>query len=166
MRRLSLALFAFLLFAPQANAQTGFRIEETEITLVGIWETEDVAEFGYSDGSAVFANFNVHDPTAYAIFEFEGTGITWIGARTFNAGLFDWVIDEGTANERSGTVNTYIDGVDRVTTEVLVTDLSPGTHTFKFYSLGIHGNTMISTVPSETYIDASLLLLAQVCCIA
>jgi len=101
MRRLSIVLFTFLLFAPQAYAQTTFRIEETEITLVGVWETETEPEYGYSGGSAVLANFNFHDPNAYATFEFEGTGITWIGARTFAGGLFDWVIDEGTADERS-----------------------------------------------------------------
>ncbi len=98
---LAIILFAFLLFAPQADAQTDFRIEETEITLVGIWEPET---FGvYSDGRAVFANFSTHDPNAHATFEFEGTGITWIGARTHNAGLFDWVVDEGTADERRRT---------------------------------------------------------------
>jgi len=126
MRRLSIVLFAFLLFAPQTDAQTVIRIEETEITLVGTWETgfDEV----HSGGRAVFANFSVHDPNAYATFEFEGTGITWIGFRSYNGGLFDWVIDEGTADERIGTVNTYIDGVDPSATEVLVTGLSPRLH--------------------------------------
>ena len=128
------------------------RIEETEDTLVGEWFTE--ADPEYSGGTAVYANFDVFDPGAYATFEFVGTGVTWIGARTFNAGLFDWIIDEGTAHQRSGTVNTYIDGVDRFTTELLVDDLAPGHHTFKFVSLGIHGGTMQPGLPSETYIDA------------
>ena len=152
MCRLSVAVFAFLLIIPYANAQTSSRIEETEITLVGAWDTESHDE--YSDGRAVLANFSAHDPSAHATFEFEGTGITWIGARTHNGGLFDWIIDEATADERSGTVNTYIDGVERFSTEVLVTDLSPGVHTFKFLSLGIHGDSMLSGSPSETYIDA------------
>jgi len=152
MHPLSVLLFAFLLLASYTNAQTSSRIEETAITLVGAWETEFLDE--YSDGRAVLANFNSHDPNAHATFEFEGTGITWIGARTHNGGLFDWIIDEGASNERSGTVNTYIDGVERYSTEVLVTDLSPGVHTFKFKSLGTNGNSMISEMPSETYIDA------------
>jgi hypothetical protein len=128
------------------------RIEETEVTLVGEWFGEAYPE--YSGGTAVYANFDVFDPGAYATFEFGGTGVAWIGARTFNGGLFDWIIDEGTTHQRSGTVNTYIDGVERITTEPLVDDLAPDHHTFKFVSSGIHGGTMQAELPSETYIDA------------
>jgi hypothetical protein len=129
------------------------RIEETDITLVGSWGSEGGFP-EYSGGTAVYANFHVYDPDAYAYFEFVGSGITWIGARSGAAGLFEWVIDEGTADEIGGTVNTYIDGIDRSTTELLATNLSSGWHTFTFRSLGIRGLTMEPGDYSETYIDA------------
>jgi len=159
-RQLSVALLAILLAAPPANAQTVQRIEETDITLVGSW-TEEL-NGAYSEGRSVYVNFDFHDPGAHATFEFEGTGITWIGLRSFNAGLFEWIIDEGTVDERRDTVNTYIDGVELFTTEVLATDLTPGMHTFKFISLGIHGDTGVFDYPSETYIDAFDVVLPSV----
>ena len=142
---------AGLAFSPSASAYT-YRIEETEITLEGEWQSEYDPE--YSQKKSVYANFDIFDPRAYATFTFEGTAITWIGARTFNAGLFEWIIDEGTAYELRDTVNTYIPGVDRYTTELLADDLAPGPHTFKFLSLGINGLTYGYGLPSETYIDA------------
>ena len=142
---------AVLVFSMSTDADT-IRIEETEITLVGAWQSEYDPE--YSQEWAVYANFNVFDPGAYATFTFDGTGVTWNGARTYNAGLFEWIIDEGTIFERRGTVNTYIPGVDRYTTELLADDLTPGCHTFKLVSLGIRGLSFEYGLPSETYIDA------------
>jgi hypothetical protein len=142
---------AVLAFSPSASAYN-YRIEETEITLEGEWQTEYDPE--YSQKKSVYANFDVFDPRAHATFTFEGTAITWIGARTYNAGLFLWIIDEGTEYELRDTVNTYIPGVDRYTTELLADNLAPGYHTFKFQSLGIHGYTYEYGLPSETYIDA------------
>ena len=159
-----LALIAWTnVFADQVDT---LRIEESEITLVGKWVLEDDPEYGYSAGTAAVANWLESDPGAHATFEFDGTGLIWIGARTYNGGLFDWIIDENTSNERSGTVNTYISGVERVTTELLADDLEPGHHTLKFISLGIHGDltqpistekhsdALVPDLPSETYIDA------------
>ncbi|MGE3420312.1 MAG: VPLPA-CTERM sorting domain-containing protein [Bradyrhizobium sp.] len=128
------------------------RVEETALTYSGAWTTEAFAE--YSGGTARYANFDVHDTGASAAFAFDGTGITWIGAHTFNGGLFEWVVDEGTAAERRGTVNTFTSGVLLSTSEVLADDLAPGTHHFVFRSLGISGVSFTSDVPSETYIDA------------
>ena len=127
------------------------RFEETELTLVGGWFTESDSE--YSGGRAVLTNISPPaDPGAFALLEFEGTGITWIGAMTFNAGFFDWIIDEGESTERSGRVDTYLDGVDRFTRVLLADDLAQGKHTLKFISVGM--NRFGEELPAETYIDA------------
>lgn len=145
-------LVTVMLVAASSAQATIVRIEETAVTLVGNWFTEALPD--YSHGTSVYANFDVLDPGAYATFTFDGTGVIWIGARTFNAGLFDWIVDEGSAGERRGTLNTFILGVNRFTTELLVGDLAVGEHTFKFISLGINGDTLQPGLPSETYIDA------------
>jgi hypothetical protein len=138
---------------PLVGQATTFRIEDSQITLVGTWTTE----FGHpavSGGSTAYVNYNVYDPGAYASFEFEGTGITWIGSRTYNGGLFKWIVDESTQSEIQGTVNTYIPDINPSTTELLSNSLAQGLHTFKFISLGIYGRTLAPGIPSETYLDA------------
>lgn len=126
------------------------RFEETDLTLVGDWDAE--ANDLYSDGAAILANFDAHRPGATALLEFEGSGIYWIGAMTFNAGLLDWIIDEGTPGEVCGRVDTYFDGVERFRRILLVDELEDGPHTIKLVSLG--HNRFGEDLPSETYIDA------------
>ena len=61
----------------------------------------------YSQGNAVWVNLTDGKPrSATASFEFEGAGIYWIGALTYNGGLFDWIINEGTPGEICGRVDT------------------------------------------------------------
>lgn len=138
--------------ASSVQAQT-IRIEESQISLVGAWDIEDGFS-EYSGGRAAVVNYDVYDSNAYATFGFSGTGITWIGAKTYNGGLFDWIVDEGTANQRSGTINTYSAIVHRSTTELLSNNLAAGSHTFKFKTEGVNGTTGAHSLPSETYIDA------------
>jgi len=127
------------------------RFEEDKCELIGDWEIE--CGYGYSNGCAVFVNWLSNpDPGAYATLEFEGTGIYWIGAMTYNAGIFKWIIDEGKQDEVFGEVDTWIPGVVRVNSILLTNKLVPGKHTIKFISLGM--NRFGEPLPSETYIDA------------
>ena len=114
------------------------RVEHAGLELKGSWETE--RNPAYSKKIAVLTT--THGDTAS--FTFEGTGITWVGARTFNGGVFRWVIDEGTPQEVSGKVNTWIKGIERYKELPLKEALRPGKHTFKC--------TMESG--KEIYIDA------------
>ena len=131
------AVFAWLreIFGQPTTLQ---RLEHDDIELKGSWETERNPQ--YSEKIAALTT--THGDTAS--FTFEGTGITWVGARTFNGGVFRWVIDEGTPQEVSGKVNTWIKGIERYKVIPLKEALRPGKHTFKC--------TMESG--KEIYIDA------------
>ena len=114
------------------------RLEHDDLELKGSWETEK--NQAYSEKLAALTT--THGDSAS--FTFEGTGISWVGARTFNGGVFHWVIDEGTPQEISGKVNTWIRGVERYHVIPLAQSLAPGRHTFRC--------TMKSG--TEIYIDA------------
>lgn len=114
------------------------RLEHDDLKLKGSWETE--RNPSYSEKIAALTT--THGDSAS--FTFEGTGISWVGARTFNGGVFHWVIDEGTPQELSGKVNTWIKGIERYHVRPLVETLAPGRHTFRC--------TMKSG--TEIYIDA------------
>ena len=114
------------------------RLEHDDLKLKGSWETE--RNPSYSEKIAALTT--THGDSAS--FTFEGTGISWVGARTFNGGVFHWVIDEGTPQELSGKVNTWIKGIERYHVSPLVETLAPGRHTFRC--------TMKSG--TEIYIDA------------
>ena len=114
------------------------RLEHDDLELRGSWETEK--NQAYSEKIAALTT----TPGDSASFTFEGTGISWVGARTFNGGVFHWVIDEGSPQEISGKVNTWIRGVERYHVTPLSQALAPGRHTFKC--------TMKSG--TEIYIDA------------
>ena len=114
------------------------RLEHDDLKLKGSWETEK--NQAYSEKIAALTT--THGDSAS--FSFEGTGISWVGARTFNGGVFHWVVDEGTPQEVSGKVNTWIRGVERYHVTPLVETLAPGRHTFRC--------TMKSG--TEIYIDA------------
>jgi len=114
------------------------RLEHDDLELKGSWETE--RNPSYSEKIAALTT--THGDSAS--FTFEGTGISWVGARTFNGGVFHWVIDEGSPQEVSGKVNTWIPGVERYHVIPLAQSLAPGRHTFRC--------TMKSG--TEIYIDA------------
>ncbi len=114
------------------------RLEHEDVQLTGQWDTERLRE--YSKGVAALTV--THGDKAKA--EFEGTAIWWIGAKTYNGGVFRWTIDRGTPKERSGQVNTYIKDVDRFTRVLLTSGLAPGKHTVEI--------EMISG--KEIYLDA------------
>ena len=114
------------------------RLEHDDLVLKGSWETE--RNQAYSEKIATLTT--THGDSAS--FTFEGTGISWVGARTFNGGVFHWVIDEGTPQEVSGKVNTWIRGVERYHVIPLAQSLAPVRHTFRC--------TMESG--TEIYIDA------------
>ena len=114
------------------------RLEHDDLELKGSWETE--RNPSYSEKIAALTT--THGDSAS--FSFEGTGISWVGARTFNGGVFHWVIDEGTPQAVSGKVNTWVRGVERYHVTPLAEALAPGRHTFRC--------TMKSG--TEIYIDA------------
>ena len=114
------------------------RFEHDDLKLKGSWETEK--NQAYSEKIAALTT--THGDSAS--FTFEGTGISWVGARTYNGGIFRWIIDEGTPRELSGKVNTWIKGIERYHVTPLAEALAPGRHSFKC--------TMESG--TEIYIDA------------
>ena len=131
------SMFAWLreIFGQPTRLQ---RFEHDDLQLKGSWETE--RNPAYSEKIAALTT--THGDSAS--FTFEGTGISWVGARTFNGGVFRWIIDEGTPQEGSGKVNTWIKGIERYKVISLKEALRPGKHSFRC--------TMESG--TEIYIDA------------
>jgi len=113
------------------------------------WGDESNGQF--SETTAVQSS--IQDATAS--FNFDGTGLYWIGRTIFNGGFGNWVIDEGLGGEVSGQLDTYLvdppsDG--QFFTRCLLADgLADGPHTF---TLTVPKDGSGPGAVHEVYIDA------------
>ena len=124
---------------PSAPSVPG-RFEETDarVTLSpGDWVEAD-SRFGWSGGGAMQSTV----AGATATFQFSGTSVTWIGARSNDGGTAEISVDGGPVRQ----IDLFSRPQEKHTPVVTLHDLSPGQHTLTI--------RVTSSAPAVVVVDA------------
>jgi hypothetical protein len=124
--------------APPIPSKPG-RFEETDasVTLSPGWDDAS-SEFGWSGGKAKRTTVT----GATATFQFTGTSVTWIGARSSDAGTAEVSVDGGPARQ----IDLFSRPQEMRVPVVTLHDLSPGPHTLTI--------KVTSAAPAVVVVDA------------
>ena len=125
------------------------RFEENDVKVIhsgpGHWTPTD-ARFGWSGGSALRSEV----AGATVSFQFSGTSVTWIGARSTDGGIAEVSVDGGPVRR----VDLFARPQEMRTPVVTLHDLSPGQHTLTIRVTGEKNDQAPATSPAVVVVDA------------